>query len=182
MIKKLSNKRQKTDEEVSSYTKVLNRLYLGNIDAARDIKFINDKNISAILNCSKAHDIPNHYTHKGIEYLRIPVDDSLKERDFEKMSNLLPLAVEYIHKHINVEKNNLLVHCWAGRQRSAICIAAYMVKYLDMTPKNAVVYIQDKRHEAFHFGKSVNFDQALNKYYKSLQCKTKKSDLVGERI
>ena len=94
----------------------------------------------------------------------------------------LPLAVEFINKHINIERNNLLVHCYAGRQRSAISVAAFMVKYLGMTPKEAAVYIQDKRQEAFHHGQSVNFDQALNNYYKSLKSKTKKSDLVKQEL
>ena len=169
-------------QPLESWNKILTRLYLGNIDSAEDLKFIKDKKIVAVLNCSKAHDIPNHFEGKGIEYLRLPVDDSLRERDFEKMSHLLPLAVEFIHKHVNVEKNNLLVHCWAGRQRSAISVAAFMVKYLGMTPKEATKYIQNKRQEAFHFGESVNFDQALNGYYKSLVCRAKKSDLVGESI
>lgn len=173
---------KKSKDDVVKYTKIIPRLYLGNIESAEDSKFIKDKKIKAVLNCSKAHDIPNHFADKGIEYLRIPVDDSLKDRDFEKMSHLLPLAVEFINKHINIEKNNLLVHCWAGRQRSAISVAAYLVKYHGMTPKEAVTFIQKKRDEAFHFGESINFDQTLNKYYIGLGSRVKRSDLVGSYL
>lgn len=168
---------------ITNYSKVLTRLYLGNIQSARDYDFMKAKNIAAVLNCSRSVDIPNYYASKGLEYLRIPVDDSLRECDFAKMTQLLPLAVEYINKHLNIERcGKLLVHCYAGRQRSAICVAAYLVKYHNMTPIQAVKYIQDKRQEAFHHGQSINFEKSLNTYYKSINPKAKKSDLVGGYI
>jgi hypothetical protein len=40
-----------------------------------------------------------------------------------------------------------------------------------MTPHDACKHIMDKRKEAFHFGQSLNFDQALDKYHKKLQKK-----------
>ena len=156
------------DKPLEAYTKIISKLYLGNYQAAKDPEFFKEKKIKAVLNCTK--DIPNHFAcKKDIEYMRIPVDDSLRETDFKKMYEFFPVIVEFIHKHVVLQKQNILVHCYAGRQRSAISVAAYLVAKMGMTPADACKYIMDKRKEAFHFGLSLNFEDSLNKYYKDLQ-------------
>lgn len=167
------------DKPLEMYTKILPKLYLGNYKAAKNAEFFKDKKIKAVLNCSK--DLPNTFACKKdkngveeVEYMRIPIDDSLKEVDFEKCYKFMPVIIEFIHKHIVLQKNNILVHCYAGRQRSAISVAVYLVVKYNMTPADACKYIMDKRKEAFHFGLSLNFEDSLNKYYKNLQ-KNKKN-------
>lgn len=162
------------DKPVSKYNKIMSRIYLGNYQAAKDKEFFEKKNIKAVLNCSK--DIPHHFiNHKDIEYMRIPVNDSLKSVDFEKMYNFIPAAVQFIHKHAVLQKNNIFIHCWAGRQRSCCLLASYLIYYHKMTPHEACHYISEKRIEAFHFQKSLNFDQALEAFYKDIKkCPYKK--------
>ena len=156
------------DRPLEKYTKILPKLYLGNFQAAKDPDFFKDKKIKAVLNCTK--DIPNHFAcKKDIEYMRIPVDDSLRETDIKKMYHFLPVIVEFIHKHIALQGNNIFVHCYAGRQRSAISVSSYLVAKLGMTPAEACKFVMDKRKEAFHFGLSLNFEDSLNKYNKDLQ-------------
>lgn len=159
------------DRPLAKQNKITSRIYLGNYQAAKDKEFMVDNKIRAVLNCTK--DLPNHFAHiRDIEYLRIPVDDSLKEKDFELMYQYMPLIVEFINKHVNILKQNILVHCYAGRQRSAIAVAVYLVAKHNMTPHEACKYILDKRKEAFHHGLSLNFEESLEKYYKDLQkCK-----------
>ena len=158
------------DKPLAKYDKIMNRLYLGNFQAAKDKDFFKKKNIRAVLNCSK--DIPNHFhKDKDIEYMRIPVDDSLKKKDYDLMLEFMPVIVAFIHKHIVIQGDNVLVHCHAGRQRSAISVAVYMVSKHGYTPQEACKMVLEKRPEAFHFGKSLNFDQALNKYYKKYHSK-----------
>ncbi len=153
------------DKPLAKYDKIMDRIYLGNFQAAKDRDLFNGKNIKAVLNCTK--DIPNHFAHKkDIEYMRIPVEDSLKDKDFDLMYQFMPCIVEFIHKHAVLQKNNILIHCWAGRQRSAISVAAYLVAKYNMNPHDACKIVLDKRKEAFHFGHSLNFDQALNRFYK----------------
>ena len=154
------------DKPLAKYNKIMNRIYLGNFQSAKDKEFFKEKNILAVLNCSK--DIPNHFAHdKNIEYMRIPVDDSLKQKDYDQMFEYMPIIVQFIHKHNSVQGNNILVHCYAGRQRSAISVAVYLVDKYGLDPKEACEMVLKKRPEAFHFGKSLNFDQALNKYYRT---------------
>ena len=155
------------DKPLTKYDKVLDRLYLGNYQAAKDSSFFKKKNIKSVLNCTK--DIPNHFICDGdIEYMRIPVDDSLKEIDFDKMLKFMPSIVEFIHKHINLHKHNLFVHCHAGRQRSVACVVGYLMCYHGMTPEKACKFVLQKRPEAFHHGLSLNFSKTLSKYYKNL--------------
>lgn len=162
------------DKPHTNVDKIMSRLYLGNNRAAKDPEFFKNKKIKAVLNCSK--DIPNTFRNsKEIEYMRIPIDDSLKEVDFEKAYLFMPAAVEFIYKNIVLEKKPLFVHCWAGRQRSAAMITAFLMCKMGMTPKEACKFILDHRPEAFHFGLSLNFEKSIQKYYKDLQkCKPKR--------
>lgn len=155
------------DKPLEKCNKVMDKVFLGNYQIAKDREFFEKNRIRAVLNCT--NEIPNHFAHKReIEYMRIPVDDSLKERDFDLMYSYMPVIVAFIHKHANVQKNNILVHCVAGRQRSAIAVAVYLVGKHGLTPHDACRVVMHKRKEAFHFGKSLNFDQALTKYYKNM--------------
>ena len=158
------------DKPLAKYNKIMNHLYLGNFQAAKDKEFFKNKNIKAVLNCSK--DIPKHFAHiKDIEYMRIPLDDSLKQKDFDLMFEYMPVIVAFIHKHVVIQEDNALVHCYAGRQRSAISVAVYLVDKYGLDPKDACKFVMDKRPEAFHFGESLNFDQALSKYHRTYKKK-----------
>lgn len=161
------------DKPLDKYSKIMSKIYLGNYQAAKDADFFKDNKIKAVLNCTK--DIPNHFaTKKDIEYMRIPIDDSLKEIDIKKLYEFFPAIVEFIHKHACLQKQNIFIHCYAGRQRSAGSVAAYLMAKHNMTPGEACKFIMDKRPEAFHFGLSLNFEDSLKKYYKDLQKSKKK--------
>jgi protein-tyrosine phosphatase len=155
------------DEPVTSYNKIMSKIYLGNIDASKDKDFFKDKNIKAVLNCSK--DIPNTFKNSDVEYMRIPVDDSLKVVDYNKMYHYLPMAADFIYKHAVLQKQPIFVHCYAGRQRSCATIAAFLMKYHNLTPYEACLFITKKRIEAFHFNLSLNFEQSLDEFYKDIK-------------
>jgi protein-tyrosine phosphatase len=156
------------DKTLAKYNKIMSKIYLGNYQSAKDRDFFTDKKIKAVLNCSK--DIPNTFiAQKNIEYMRIPVDDSLKQVDFIKMYHFLPVAADFIHKHAILQSEAILINCWMGRQRSAACVAAYLIAYCNMNVHQATKYILDRRPEAFHYGLSLNFDQALEAFYKDIK-------------
>lgn len=161
------------DKPLAKYNKIADKIYLGNYQAAKDREFFKDKKIKAVLNCTR--DIPNHFSSiKDIEYMRIPVEDSLKDKDIDLMYHYLPCIVEFIHKHVHIQKHPILIHCWAGRQRSAISVAAFLVDKMGLSPAEACKFVLDKRKEAFHFGLSLNFEDSLNKYYKNLKKNSRK--------
>lgn len=157
------------DKELHGVNKIVKRLYLGSVNAAKNKKFFEKNKIGAVLNCSKERDIPHYFSqNKKIEYMRVPVDDSLEEIDFELMYKLMPSIVEFIHKHVYILKQNVLVHCMQGRARSCIAVAAYLVAKCGMTPKKACKLIMDKRPESFFYGKSLNFSSSLVKYHNDI--------------
>ena len=126
-------------------------------------------NIKAVLNCTE--DIPNYFVNKhvnSIEYYRIPIDDSLKEKDLKKLYYYLPGGIEFLYKHVVLHKNPVYVHCWAGRQRSAVLVSAFLV-YMGYSPEDAIKFVLQQRPEAFHFGLSFNFEKPFNKYCKYMK-------------
>ena len=156
------------DKPLEKYTEILPGLFLGNYQAAKDSKFFKEKKITAVLNCSK--DLPNSFCDNSkIEYMRIPIDDSLKKKDIDLCYEFMPAAVEFIYKHHKIQKNNIFIHCYAGRQRSCAQVGGYLIKYYKMLTKDACKYILSKRLEAFHYGLSLNFEDTLLKYEKKIK-------------
>jgi protein-tyrosine phosphatase len=134
---------------------------------AADKKFFKEKKIKAVLNCSK--DIKNYFENdKNIEYMRIPVDDSLKEIDFKKMYNFFPVISEFIYKHADLEHNNIYIHCAEGRQRSLGAFCCYLMSKKGLSLKRSCEYALSKRPESFYFGTSLNFSSPLSKYEQKL--------------
>ena len=87
-------------------------------------------------------------------YINLPVHDSPDE-----CNTLLSLmhetqVLEKMHFALHHNKP-VLVHCFAGMQRSCALVACYLIKYNKMSADEAIDYIKSKRPIAF-FGK-VNF-------------------------
>jgi len=143
-------------------SQILSNLWLGDIRIAKNKLFFNENNINIVINCSK--DIPfySNYT----ENIRISVDDSLEDKDINLLYEYIPKAVEYINNNI-IESKNILVHCYAGKQRSASIVVAYLMKYGNMNLKDSILAICSKREIAFTPG--INFKKTLIKYEKSLK-------------
>lgn len=155
------------DDGITDWSKITSRVYLGNMSAANNNKFFKDKKIRAVLNCSK--DIKNYfYDNSKIEYMRIPVDDSLREPDFKKMYDFFPVIAEFIYKHADIQKQNVYVHCAQGFQRSVSSVCAYLMSKKKLNVKQACEYVMSKRPESFHYGTSLNFSSSLIKYQEKL--------------
>ncbi len=148
-------------------TEILPGLWVGDDKSFCDKKFIEKVGVKFIINCSKDLD-ENGF---GVDSIRINVDDrpSVSHmEDNETMSNALDSTVEYIHKCLVINKV-VLVHCRAGKQRSACVVAAYLMKYGEVDVDKAVYYIRTKRPQAFQ--PSINFLPALKKYMDTLSAK-----------
>ncbi len=143
-----------------STTEILPNLWIGDEKSCCDGHFLEKAGIKFIINCSK--DISENSF--GIENIRICVDDKPSvshSEDNEIMEHNLDSCVEYIHKHLMINRG-VLVHCKAGKQRSATVVAAYIMKYGEVDVDKSVYYIRTKRPVAFT--PVVNFLPALKKY------------------
>lgn len=150
------------------YNYILDNLILGNINSARNIDIIKNNNIRYIFNISNG--IPNYfYIDKNIKYYNLYVADSLLDFDINIMAEHLPDLVLDLDNCLMQNNGNVLVHCHAGQQRSAILVAAYLIYKYSISPEEAYKFILKKRPIAFYYGKSFNFHKALMKYYHHLK-------------
>jgi protein-tyrosine phosphatase len=136
---------------------IIPNLWLGNKVAAADASFLKGNKIAVVFNCTR--DVPNFFEGKisGIKYYKLEVDDSLQKKDINIMTEFLvsyvPILDFFIKKKIPV-----LVHCWAGMQRSACMVAALLI-YNRIKLDNAIVHIKKIRNIAFT--PQINFIDSL---------------------
>ena len=129
-------------------------VWLGNRVAAADSVWLRDKGIQAVFNCTK--DLPFH-PEVPFQY-RVPVDDNLAPAEINAMEAWAP---EIAYKILREYKSGhpILIHCFAGRQRSAAACAFFLL-VLSGKPLNQIVqFIQSKRNVAFF--PRPNFAQSM---------------------
>lgn len=146
--------------------RVLKNIFVSTEAVLKYEQFLKDKEIVGVLNVTKDVELIHG---DGLETLRIPIDDNLKDQDQIDAYNYMPLAAAFIHKYVQLSRKNVLVHCWAGRQRSISMVAAYLITYHDLSVEQAVLYLVKARHEAFRWGTSFNFGEALVAYSDSIK-------------
>ena len=114
--------------EYDNYNLIIDHLYLGNYLAAKDQRFINNKKINLVINCSKDIEYPSFYKNinHNFEYIRLPLNDSTHRIDqFIMQSNLYKLC--RLIDNYYTKKLNVFVHCYAGMQRSATVVICYLI-------------------------------------------------------
>jgi protein-tyrosine phosphatase len=109
-----------------------------------------------IVNCTK--DLP--MVGPGI---RLPVNDDLSPDAMETMTHELPKVLSTI-ENVRANGGKVLVHCFAGQQRSAAVVAAYMMTH-GMCKQDAIQFVRSKKPDAFLTG--VNFDPVLENFSKN---------------
>ena len=147
---------------------ILPGLWLGSRVAALDPKWLGEHNIKAVFNCTK--DIP--FVESIQRRYRVPVDDNLQD---EEIRNLGFWSYEIVFKIMREYQTGqpILIHCAAGMQRSAACVAMFLMATKGYNVEEAVKYIRDKRPIAFK--PFINFEPALNLFYTNYQKDKNKS-------
>ncbi|NBU34284.1 hypothetical protein EB118_06975 [bacterium] len=166
---------------------IIDRLWVGNYKSPLDISFLRQNNIQVIVNCTP--DVPFHtdvyspdqIADLKIETFRIPVYDSLLEKDILLMEEYLKLVIPFLIRKYVIEKKNILINCVAGAQRSAIVCAAL----LNVLVERGIVdipgvrveadkskqfkkireYMLSRRPRVFLYGASVNFDKSYRRFF-----------------
>lgn len=93
--------------------------------------------------------------------IRVEVEDDGRVESLEAMDAALPSAVERIHEEL-ARGRDVLVHCQAGRQRSATVICAYLIRYRDMSLDDAVATLKSAKRDVFF--PSNNFRLSLYRF------------------
>lgn len=140
---------------------ILGKLFLGALPIIKPINIsdlmINESNINSVLSIVQQFELELGTTMLGFVGNKIvPVSPSyweeheikhkvINSHDFQAVpQEVIEEGVEYIH---NERKNgrNICVHCKAGRGRSVIVVACYLVKYYGMTTDEAIDFIKQRR-------------------------------------
>lgn len=148
---------------------IIPRIWIGNKAAAHDSSFLEAKRITVIFNCTK--DIEPEPLRDGSwkgRHYRVPIDDN---REMDEINNLSKWSVEIVYNMLREYNRGetILVHCYAGRQRSAACVAMLLIALGKMTTERAIEYIRIRRNAAFfpeaNFEKAIkNFENNLSRY------------------
>jgi len=137
---------------MGSQNEIIENLWLGDNLSSLDNNFLQSKNIKLVFNCTK--DLP--FTNLDIQKIRIPIEDN---RSNESNEMLLEKFNEYYDLIDNNLNNGILVHCYAGCQRSATLVALYLMKKNNIMFDDAKKIIRLKRY--FAFFPRINFYKIL---------------------
>ena len=189
-VSKVPNTQRMFDDK----NEIVPGLWIGNYHSAHDFNFLRDKNIKVIINCTV--DIPfisdiiepdQLMLLEPLDIFRIPVQDSLQERDFIKMEYYLQLVLPYLfHKYIK-ENKNVLIHCRAGKMRSGCVglsflyflrnyhliprynhpnIEARLPEKLGYNERQITNWMLRKRPQIFGYGLRNNFRSSFLRFFK----------------
>ena len=156
-----------SDDSIPLAVMIAPNVWVGDCKAASNEECFNQYAIKSVVNLTPR--FPNVFGAMDIDYLRIPVHDQKGKRDNDLFLAYIPSILEFINKTVNIEDSAILVHCIKGRQRSCAAVAAYLIKYCNMTPVDAMYHIVRLKKDAFHWGKSVNFLDVINRFNRQLR-------------
>ena len=127
----------------NDYDLILPHIYIGNSNSSLNERFIKKMDIKLIVNCTK--DL-KFIGLENIDKIRIPIDDNriFKNSDILKYLDVL----ETIH-NFREKKQNILIHCRVGSQRSATIILLYLMKKLNYSYQEGYNILKIKRPICF---------------------------------
>lgn len=123
----------------SSHSEPKRVIYLSGDSGANNFAMISHLGITHILNVSDC--IPNYYEDTSeITYMRVPIADC----GSVVLKNYFPAVFAFINNALD-SGGRILVHCFAGKSRSASFVIAYLMKYQAMSFKHAFEHVQKHR-------------------------------------
>ena len=158
---------------VANANKICPGLWLGDYYSANDEDFISSNNITLVVNCTTDLKFPQFYKHLHLTAIRIPLKDIKNDRAND---NVLIRNIDDIEQRINdalCNGRNVLVHCYAGIQRSATVVAYYLMKrHTNYNFIKTIEYIEQCRPIAFTPTPTFkNFLRLLDRHYNSYHYK-----------
>ena len=136
---KLKSSLQKYLDDTFEGTQIIDNLWLSSISSACNREMLHkykiETIISAFLGSTASFPFDFHYE-------RAKLRDVEDENILEDVKRLLPI----IHNEL-VEDRGVLCHCMHGKSRSATIVAAYLMKYKNMSADEAIEFIQSKRSQ-----------------------------------
>ena len=119
-------------------SKILENLYLGNIDDINNFDFIKNNNIQLIINCAIEINPP---LYKNIEIINLNLcDDPLQKIYFNLLNSISDKINQFLQLNIGV-----LINCFAGISRSSTIVIAYLMNKYNMNLDDAYSHVFNRR-------------------------------------
>ncbi|CAG2117325.1 unnamed protein product [Medioppia subpectinata] len=125
--------------------------------------------ISCIINAT--YEAPN-YDVKGLECIRVPIDDTVDD----DISPYLEEVADKLNEVVS-ENRRAIVHCVAGISRSSSLVLAYLVKYQKLTLKEAFIHCRKCRELS---QPNVGFFKSLIEFERKMFGKTSVQIVIKE--
>lgn len=138
---------------------IVPKLFVGSVVDGMDLAFLKARNIGLVVNCTKeAETVP-----EGVAYFQVPVDDDLTAAQDRVMHRYLPRAVDVVLANAH---GGVLLHCFAGQQRSAAVACACLMAATGCSCDEAIAHVRGRKPDALR--PRVNFERALRDYENSV--------------
>lgn len=125
-------------------TKIMDGLWLGNLNDANNLSFLIENNITVVINIS----FEKIVIYDNIDYYQFRItDDDICDNKMN-IINELTQVTDCLNYYLG-NNRNILIHCKKGHHRSASILALYMVRYHNYDLSHAVDYIKNLRPTAF---------------------------------
>lgn len=120
-------------------TQIIDNLWLGAISSACNREALHENNIDTIISAFLGSTANYPY---DFNYERAKLRDVDNENILHVFHRLLPI----IHNDL-INGKAVLCHCHFGKSRSASIVAAYLIRYREMTTDEAIQFIKNKRSQ-----------------------------------
>lgn len=122
----------------STSTPPCGALFLGSIEVSIDTETLQANSIWHIVQVLGKWPVP--LKDEGYAYNSVPVEDRVDQN----ITKYLEEACAFIEQHRS-QGQNVLVHCFEGKSRSATVVIAYLIKYHSMSFDEALSFVRGKR-------------------------------------
>ena len=106
------------------YCELLSGIWIGDIDILSNKKFIQDNDITIVLNCTQLFDFPNL---DSIQKIRLPFSSiPNSDTDIHLLKQNKQKIIQFIDDNIN--DHNILICCYDGKSISPFIVALYIAE------------------------------------------------------
>ena len=124
-----------------SPTCLLDHLYIGGEDEARDLILLHSLGITHVVNCATTHvDTGPDYYAQDFSYMGFDAED---EWTYDIMQHFQPVY-DFIEK-ARLSGGKVLIHCLMGVNRSGVLAIAYCMLHKNMGPIAAAKFVKESR-------------------------------------
>jgi len=120
------------------YVEILSGLWIGDIDMIYNKKFLQDNNITVIINCTINYQFNDL---SDIKNIRVPLSDNLWN-NIDTLRNNKDKILTFIDE--SLENNNILIACYDGKTLSPFIISLYLIEYGNISKDEIKKIIQSK--------------------------------------